>query len=380
MKQSPNAFEVSPARDANIAPLSTPRLDLIPLTPAFLRASWQGNVHEAEKLLGLSLPTGWPDCRDVLELRLQQLESDPGLQPWLLRAVVLRRERIMVGHIGFHAAPGAEHLQSQSPGAAELGFEIFPPFQRRGYAREAATALMQWANSEHGVTHFILSIRPDNLASQALAAKLGFTRIGSHLDAVDGWEDVLQKIVGCDQDAGTRCNTPMKTKALRLVPLAPEHLRALVQGVEFYEQSFGFRPASGLREFIVSGDVSPEYLTRLQTTTTADPWTHGFALLHETDQIVIGMGGFKGPPDADGMVEIAYGVAPEYQGKGHATEAAQALVDYALRSGRVRVARAHTLPTSNASMRVLTKCGFHKVGEVVDPEDGLVWRWEKHLG
>jgi [ribosomal protein S5]-alanine N-acetyltransferase len=25
---------------------------------------------------------------------------------------------------------------------------------------------------------------------------------------------------------------------------------------------------------------------------------------------------------------------------------------------------------------VLTKCRFERVGEVVDPEDGLVWRWE----
>jgi len=26
---------------------------------------------------------------------------------------------------------------------------------------------------------------------------------------------------------------------------------------------------------------------------------------------------------------------------------------------------------------VLEKCGFTHVGEVVDPEDGLVWRFEK---
>ncbi len=30
----------------------------------------------------------------------------------------------------------------------------------------------------------------------------------------------------------------------------------------------------------------------------------------------------------------------------------------------------------NASTRVLTKCKFKWVGEVMDPEDGLVWRWE----
>ena len=172
----------------------------------------------------------------------------------------------------------------------------------------------------------------------------------------------------------------MKTKNLRLVPLVLEHLRALMEGAELYEQSSGFRLANGLRELIGSGEVSPEYLARLHDATAADPWTHGFALVLESSQLVIGMGGFKGPPDADGVVEIAYGVAPDYQGKGYATEAAQAMVDYAFASGRVRVARAHTLPASDASMRVLAKCGFKKVGEVVDPEDGLVWRWEKGQG
>jgi RimJ/RimL family protein N-acetyltransferase len=76
-------------------------------------------------------------------------------------------------------------------------------------------------------------------------------------------------------------------------------------------------------------------------------------------------------------VEIAYGIAPEHQGKGYATEAAAALTDYAFRQREVRAVRAHTLPENNASTRVLTKCGFRRVGEVIEPEDGLVWRWEK---
>jgi hypothetical protein len=29
---------------------------------------------------------------------------------------------------------------------------------------------------------------------------------------------------------------------------------------------------------------------------------------------------------------------------------------------------------------VLTKCGFQYVGEVIDPDDGLVWRFEKVIG
>ena len=99
--------------------------------------------------------------------------------------------------------------------------------------------------------------------------------------------------------------------------------------------------------------------------------------MHRGSAAAVGRCGFKGPPAADGIVEIAYGIDPDHQGKGYATEAAEALVIFAFVSERVRVVRAHTLPEPNASTRVLTKCGFRYVGEVIDPEDGLVWRWEK---
>ena len=124
--------------------------------------------------------------------------------------------------------------------------------------------------------------------------------------------------------------------------------------------------------------LSADWLARLHASTSAGPWTHGFTLVHRASNIAVGKSGFKGPPTADGVVEIAYGVDPDHQGKGYATEAAEALTRYAFASGQVRVVRAHTLPESNASARVLGKCGFQHIGEVIDPEDGLVWRWEKH--
>jgi RimJ/RimL family protein N-acetyltransferase len=96
--------------------------------------------------------------------------------------------------------------------------------------------------------------------------------------------------------------------------------------------------------------------------------------------VVVGGCGFKGPPDPEGVVEIAYGVAPDHQNKGFATEAAGALVDFAFRSGQVRTVRAHTFEQTNASTRVLSKCGFRPVGPVIDPEDGMVWRWETERG
>jgi RimJ/RimL family protein N-acetyltransferase len=126
-------------------------------------------------------------------------------------------------------------------------------------------------------------------------------------------------------------------------------------------------------------EISPEWLARVHDKATADVWTLGFVITFRGTGEVIGACGFKGPPSPDGIVEIAYGISDEYRGRGYATEAAEALVRYAIESGEVRLVIAHTLPDNKASHRVLIKCGFEFAGEVTDPEDGLVWRWLKTI-
>jgi RimJ/RimL family protein N-acetyltransferase len=123
-------------------------------------------------------------------------------------------------------------------------------------------------------------------------------------------------------------------------------------------------------------EVSPDWLARVKSSNSADPWTHGFAVVQRTSGAVVGMCAYKGPPGADRTVEIAYGINPQYQGRGYATEVARALVGLAFGNGGVAIVCAHTRPEESASTHVLTKCGFEFIGEVMDPEDGLVWRWE----
>jgi ribosomal-protein-alanine N-acetyltransferase len=122
--------------------------------------------------------------------------------------------------------------------------------------------------------------------------------------------------------------------------------------------------------------ISADWWAKFERSAVEDPWIHGFTLLLP-DGTNVGLGSFKGPP-TNGDVEIAYAILPQHQGRGYATAAARALVDYAFRSEEVRRVIAHTLPDGVASQRVLQKAGFRKSGEVVDPEDGLVWRFEFH--
>jgi RimJ/RimL family protein N-acetyltransferase len=92
---------------------------------------------------------------------------------------------------------------------------------------------------------------------------------------------------------------------------------------------------------------------------------------------VIGTCGFKGPPAA-GAAEIAYFTFPCFTGRGLAKAMARKLEVFAVQGG-LRLLIAHTLPHANASTSVLRACGFLHAGETVDPEDGLVWRWEKAI-
>ena len=153
----------------------------------------------------------------------------------------------------------------------------------------------------------------------------------------------------------------IETTNLSLALQSPAQVRAMIDAL----------PPSERRE------VSAEWLARVSASATPDPWLHGFAVMHRASETAVGNGAFKGPPDTDGVVEIEYAIAAEHRGKGYATEVARALTEFAFSTGQVRIVRAHTRPESSPSTSVLTKCGFRKLGEVIDPEDGLVWRWER---
>jgi [ribosomal protein S5]-alanine N-acetyltransferase len=172
----------------------------------------------------------------------------------------------------------------------------------------------------------------------------------------------------------------MESERLFLVRHTPEALLALIEHPDDYEEISGFPAAPALREFFVSEAVSPSFLAYLRSRDHSSPWLPGFGVVHRESGCVIGSAGFKGAPDASGMVELGYGIVPAYEGRGYATEVATMLVVWAFASGVVRMVRAHTLPEANASTRVLGKCGFEFEGQVVDPEDGRVWRWEKMRG
>jgi [ribosomal protein S5]-alanine N-acetyltransferase len=169
--------------------ISSKRLELVSLAPAFVEALLEGRRGKAEAQGGLHLPDGWPDDHDrgFLALRLGEMREHPELQEWLVRALVLPQgERPMVGHAGFHGPPGKNAVKAA--GAVEIGYTVFEPYRGRGFATEAVRALIDWAATERGIQHFVASIAPENTASLAIVRRTGFVQTGRHWDDVDGEE------------------------------------------------------------------------------------------------------------------------------------------------------------------------------------------------
>jgi len=78
--------------------------------------------------------------------------------------------------------------------------------------------------------------------------------------------------------------------------------------------------------------------------------------------VVVGSAGFVGDPK-DGEIELGYGIHPSYRGLGYATEAASALVQWALAQGTVREVVAECEESNVPSVRVLEKVGLERNGE-----------------
>jgi RimJ/RimL family protein N-acetyltransferase len=122
----------------------------------------------------------------------------------------------------------------------------------------------------------------------------------------------------------------------------------------------------------------PESLPVLRNSYARNPRGHAwgtFFFVLDDPRTLVGLGGYKGGPSNDGVVEIGYAIAPAFRGRGLATAAVQQMVTRGFGDPQVRFIDAHTLAQENASTRVLEKSGFEIIAALEDPDDGPIWHW-----
>lgn len=164
--------------------LAGSRLDLVLVTVEQLLS--RDGEHEP-----VALP--FPDPLDVLHpstsplrYRIEQVRVDPSVNPWLLRLAVLRgASPTIVGLANFHDRPDAE-------GMVEIGYQVLPPYRRRGFGREIASTMWEFAASCPQVTRLRATVAPSNAASRAIIESAGFVKVGEQDDPEDGLEWVFE--------------------------------------------------------------------------------------------------------------------------------------------------------------------------------------------
>lgn len=123
-----------------------------------------------------------------------------------------------------------------------------------------------------------------------------------------------------------------------------------------------------------SVDVLKEAYTQMLDGALAHPdeWEwYAIRMIELKDGTHIGELCFKGI-DETGSTEIGYGIAENYQGHGYATEAVNAVTDWALKQIALNCVTAEVDKDNIASVRVLEKAGFEPTGKI--GEEGPIYR------
>jgi RimJ/RimL family protein N-acetyltransferase len=169
--------------------IQTARLNLrlVPLTG--LAATAAHDHAAARRIIGEKLPDVWFEEAWVFELRMKQWTDDPSYAPWSIRAIANRATGEILGNMNCHHVPMPFLLRGRSSLAVELGYTIFGPWRRQGFALEAIQGFTGWAVTQ-GLQAIILAVAPDNTASRGLAERLGAKKIGSTVREPGGHEDI----------------------------------------------------------------------------------------------------------------------------------------------------------------------------------------------
>ncbi|MFB9414745.1 GNAT family N-acetyltransferase [Dactylosporangium matsuzakiense] len=160
---------------------------IVQLTGPVFRALADGDLAAANAVSPVPLSPLFIDAssRYVWQMRAEQIAMDPASADWVNGVIWCEREKLAVGHAGYHGPPDPS-------GMVEIGYTVDPAYRRRGYARAALDTLLRRASCEPRVRTARVSIRPDNVASFQLASQYGFVRVGEQWDDVDGLEIIYE--------------------------------------------------------------------------------------------------------------------------------------------------------------------------------------------
>ncbi len=157
----------------------------------------------------------------------------------------------------------------------------------------------------------------------------------------------------------------LSTNRLDLIAATLDHICAEIEAPERLASLLNAQVETGWPPGEYDRDAQEFFRDRLKEGgEAAIGWYGWYAIQRGTSDrssVLVGTGGYFGPPSEVGTVEIGFSVMPAWQGLGYATEIAEALIENAFTDMRVRKVIAHAAPVNLASCKVLEKSRFRFV-------------------
>lgn len=164
----------------------------------------------------------------------------------------------------------------------------------------------------------------------------------------------------------------LSTPRLELVAATLEHICAELETPDRLASLLHARVEPGWPPGEYDRDAMEFFRERLQENDRESAgWYSWYAIQRASPaspSVLIGAGGYFGPPNETGDVEIGFSIMPDWQRSGYATEIACALIEHAFADMRVKTVIAHAACGNVASRKVLEKCGFREVERDETPD------------
>lgn len=151
--------------------IQTNRLTLRPFTKQICEETLSSSTSSLVAL-GIIPARDWPDLETLDTLprilaNLNKVQSPSGFESWM---IIHKSTNILIGDIGFKGTPNEY-------GQIDLGYGIVQSETRKGYAKEAALGLIEWAFMQAEVKMITASCSKENFASQKILTFLNFTKV-----------------------------------------------------------------------------------------------------------------------------------------------------------------------------------------------------------
>ena len=161
----------------------TERLRLVCLLPEEIERLIAGDYERVSILTGYCYPQDDPN-RDVdWSWHLRALQADRDQVPWRVRVIVERSSKTVIGSINLKGPP--------IDGDVEIGWGLRADARGKGYATEAAAAVIGWVARHAQVTSISATVPDENHPSQRVAARLGLCRTGETRRDLPLWKRAL---------------------------------------------------------------------------------------------------------------------------------------------------------------------------------------------